>query len=273
MTATLTEPGVTALGPRPRFRDTLLCERTKLRTVRSTWWTLFAVFAVTLAFGAIVTAAIVGRWDRMSVAQRLAIDPTARSLTGFMLSQLFIGVLGVLAITSEYSGGMIRSTLAAMPHRRQLLAAKAISLAPPVFLVGAVSALLAFLSGQAILSNKGIGVSLGAPQEWRAVLGAGLVLALEALIALGLGAMIRQTAGAIASYVGVLLVAQLILSALPDPYGRDITEYFPFNAGRALMKVHTSPDLLPPWSGLAVLVVWAVVSLGVAGWLITRRDA
>ncbi len=231
------------------------------------------MLAVTIGFGAIVSAAIVGRWDRMSLAQRLAVDPTARSLTGFMLSQLFIGVLGVLVITSEYSAGMIRSTLAAMPHRRQVLAAKAMSLTPPVFLVGTLSALLAFLSGQAILAGKGIGVSLGAPQEWRAVLGAGLVLTLEALIALGLGAMIRQTAGAIASYVGVLLVAQLLLSALPDPYGRDISEYFPFNAGRALMKIHTTPDLLPPWSGLAVLCAWAVVSLGVAGWLITRRDA
>ena len=88
-----------------------------------------------------------------------------------------------------------------------------------------------------------------------------------------MGTIIRHTAGAIATYVGVLLVAPLILGALPDPYGRDISEYFPFTAGQAIMKIHPSTNLLSPGAGLAVLAGWAVLSLGVAAWVITHRDA
>ena len=273
MTATLNVPQSETLGPRPGFGDTLRAEWTKLWTVRSTWWTLLAVLAVTVGLGLLVSGATVARWDHLSLERRLTIDPTAQSLVGLMLSQLIIGVLGVLIITSEYATGMIRSTFAASPHRRQVLGAKAISVSGPVFVVAVVAALLAFLAGQAIFAGKGIGVSLGAPGEWRAIVGAGVVLMLESLIALGLGVIIRHTAGAVATYVGVLLVAPLILGALPDPWGRDITEYFPFTAGRALMKIHMTPDLLPPAAGLAVLCGWAVAVLGVGAWLIGRRDA
>lgn len=262
------------LGARPGFVDAVRSEWTKFRTVRSTWWTLVAVAAVTIGLGYAVSAAVTARWDRMSLVQRLTFNPTTRSLTGLFLAELIIGVLGVLVITSEYSTGMIRSTLAAFPHRRQVLVAKASVLVLPVFLVGAVSALAAFLGGQAIFSKKGIGVSLTAPGEWRAIVGAGIVLTLEALFALGLGTVVRHTAGAIAAYVGFLLVAPLILSALPDPWGRDLEEYFPLSAGQAFMRVgHTSRDLLPAGSGLAVLCGWAVLALALGAWFISRRDA
>lgn len=272
-TSTLTPFRLQAWGPRPSFRDTVRAEWLKLRTVRSSWWTLLVIAVVTIGLGYAVCAAEVARWNHLSLSEKLSFDPTAHSLSGLMLSQLIVGVFGVMVITSEYSTGMIRSTLAAMPRRRQVLSAKALTLVGPVFLVGTLAALVAFLGGQAILADKGIGVSLGAPSEWRAVVGAGAVLTLEALLALGIGVIIRHTAGAIASYVGVVLVAPLILSALPDPWGRDITQYFPFTAGQALMKVHRTHELLPPGTALAVLCAWAVASLGVAAWSITRRDA
>lgn len=273
MTATAAPPEAPALGPRPGFRDVLVAEWTKLRSVQSTWWTLFAVFAVVVGLGCLICAVTAARWDRMSLAQRLSIDPTMRSLNGLVLAQLLIGVLGALVITSEYATGMIRSTLAAVPRRRQVLFAKVLTLVVPVFVVGTLAAFVAFTAGQAILASKGIGVSLGAPNVWRAIVGAGIVLTLEAVLALGIGALVRHTAGAIASYVGILLVVPLLLSALPDPWGRDITEYFPFTAGQALRSVVSRPDLLPPWSGFAVLCGWAVVAVGLAAWSITRRDA
>lgn len=261
------------LGPRPGFVDAVRSEGTKFRTVRSSYWTLFAVAAVTIGLGYLVSSVVTARWDRLSFADKLTFDPTRVSLTGVTLAQLIIGVLGVLVITAEFSTGMIRSTLAAVPRRLEMYAAKATVLAPPVFLVGTLAALVAFLGGQAIFAGKGIGVSITAPNEWRAIVGAGLVLTLEALFALGVGTFVRHTAGAIAAYVGVLLVAPLILSALPDPYGRDITEYFPLPAGEAVMRVHQVHDLLPWGSGLAVMVGWAAVALIIGAWRISTRDA
>ena len=176
MTTTTFVPRLGPLGRRPGFRDTWLSEWTKFRTVRSTWWTFFAVLAVTIGLGSAVCAAEVARWDHLSLRRQLSFDPTARSLTGLTLSQLIIGVLGILVVTSEYSTGMIRSTLAAVPRRRQVLGAKALSLIGPVFVLSTAAALIAFLAGQAILASKGIGVSLSGPSEWRAIVGAGAVL-------------------------------------------------------------------------------------------------
>jgi len=257
----------------PRRRDVLHAEWTKLRTVHSTWWALLTVLCGTIGVGLLICAAVAARWDHMSAMDRANFDPTFRSLTGLFIGQLAIGVVGALAVTAEYSTGMIRSTFAAVPRRGRVLAAKALALVTPALVVSTVGCVVAFLGGQAILATKGAGVSLGAPGELRAVLGGGVFLALLALFALGLGAVFRHTAAAISAFVGLVLVLPVIVSPLPSPWGRDVAPYLPSLAGQAISNVRTHTGLLPPWSGLAVLIVWAAGALGAAAWLTTRRDA
>ena len=184
-----------------------------------------------------------------------------------------IGVLGALVITAEYSTGMIRSTFAAVPQRVSVLAAKAITFFGVALVVGTAACVTAFLGGQAIFAGKGIGVSLGAANELRAVLGGGVFLALLGLLALGIGAIVRHTAGAIAAFVGLILVAPALVGALPSPWSGNIAKFLPANAGQTLISVHTSAGQLSPWAALAVLVGWVAVSLGTAAVLICRRDA
>jgi ABC-type transport system involved in multi-copper enzyme maturation permease subunit len=271
MTVVATDPP--CVDDAPRRRDVLRSEWTKLRTVRSTWWTLLVVFGGTVVLGLLICAAVTARWDGMTAAERASFDPTFRSLTGLFIAQLAIGVVGALAITSEYATGMIRSTLAAVPRRRAVLVGKAAALVPPALVVSTVGCLVAFLGGQAILAGKGAGVSLSAPGELRAVLGGGLYLTLLAVFALGLGGILRHTAGAISAFVGLVLVLPAVVSPLPSPWGRDIARYLPSLAGQAMFNVRAGSGLLPPWAGLAVLCGWTAAALGGAAWLITRRDA
>lgn len=181
-------------------------------------------------------------------------------------------MLGALVITAEYSTGMIRSTFAAVPQRGAVLAAEAITFAGVALAVGTAACLAAFLGGPAIFAGKGIGVSLGAAGELRAVLGGGVFLALLGLLALGIGAMVRHTAGAIAAFVGIILVAPALVSALPSPWSGNIAK-LPGEAGQSLVRVHASAGQLSPWAALAVLSGWVAVSLGTAAVLILRRDA
>lgn len=268
---------ITAIQPRiqshQRIADAVRFEWTKLRTVRSTWWSLLTVFAGTIAVGAVVSAAVADRWNTMSLSDRAQFDPTFRSLTGLFLGQLAVGVLGVLAVTSEYATGMIRTTLTAVPRRRVVLGAKALVLAAPVLVVSTVASFSAFLICQAILGTKSAGVSLFAPGEIRAVFGGGLYLTVLALFALGLGVLFRHTASAISAFVGLVLVLPVVVGPLPNPWGRDISKYLPADAGQAILNIHPTPGSLAPWTGFALLCLWAMATMGVAGWFVTRRDA
>jgi ABC-type transport system involved in multi-copper enzyme maturation permease subunit len=268
-----------ALLPGPARRrtsgaaDVARCEWTKLRTVRSTWWSLLIVLAGMIAIGLFICAAIAARWDQLPEAVRLKIDPTTRSLSGLFVAQLATGVLGVLAITSEYATGTIRATLAAVPRRHTVLAAKIAVLAVPVFAISTAACAAAFLAGQAVLAARGIGASIASPGELRAVIGAGLYLTVLALLGLGLGAALRHTAGAISGFTGLVLILPLLVTPLPSPWGRDIVKYLPANAGQAILNVHPTPGFLAPWTGFAVLCAWALAALATAAWLINRRDA
>jgi hypothetical protein len=279
---TLTEPvpvpmttavPVHAGGRLSDFAGTLRMEWIKLRSVRSTYWSLLALVGGIVAIGLLISFTTVSRWGQTTAIERAVFDPTFRSLTGIFLGQMAIGVLGALVITAEYSTGMIRSTFAAVPQRVSVLAAKAITFAGVALVVGTTACLAAFLGGQAIFAGKGIGVSLGAANELRAVLGGGVFLALLGLLALGIGAIVRHTAGAIAAFVGLILVAPALVGALPSPWSGNIAKFLPANAGQTLISVHTSAGQLSPWAALAVLVGWVAVSLGTAAVLIRRRDA
>lgn len=273
MTATATTLPFASPSLRRHAMDVLRFEWTKLRTLASTRWILASVVVATIVIGVAVSYATVARWNTLTFAQRTALDPVFQSLTGLIFGQLAVGVLGVLAVTAEYSTGTIRSTLAAVPHRRAVLAAKAAAIAVPVFVVSTAATLVAFWASQAIFATKNAGVSLGAPGALRAVIGGGLYLTALALLAVGLGAVIRHTAGAISAFVGLVLVVPIVTGYLPNPWGKDISKFMPSDAGQALLSLHTNANSLSPWTGFAVLCGWTALALGAAAWLIARRDA
>jgi hypothetical protein len=190
-------------------------EWTKLRTVRSTIWTLVVTVAAVIGTGALATAVTAAHWRSGGIADHIGFDPTARSLAGLFLGQISIGVLGVLTMSAEYSTGTIRSTLAAAPNRPLVLACKALVFGAVALVTSEVITFAAFLLGQDLLKGTTPYASLGQPGVLRAVAGAGLVLTVVGLFALALATIIRHTAGAIAAYVGVMLVLPLILQAFP----------------------------------------------------------
>ncbi len=251
-------------------------EWTKLRTVRSSYWTLFAAVAAMIGLSAILCAVYVAEYAHTSAHDRATFNPASFSLTGVFLAQLAIGVLGVLVITNEYGSGMIRATFAATPQRVNVLAAKATVFAGVVFVVTTFASIVAFLLGQSILSSKSIGTSLGAPNVLRTVIGTGLYLAVLGLLALGLGTMIRKTAGAIAAVFGLILVLPPIAGLLPSSMNA-VQKFLPSNAGQALISTggqgsNPTPQLAP-WAGFGVFCLWAAAALIVAGVLLVRRDA
>lgn len=268
-----TNPTRLVAPARGSFGAALASEWTKLRSVRSTVWTLLVTVVATVGIGALISLARVSRWDHLSLRERLSIDPAALSLRGVFLAQLAIGVLGVLIMSSEYSTGMIRTTFAAVPHRTLVLVAKAVVFTLVAFVVATIAAFVAFFVGQSILAGKHADVSLSDPGVFRAVIGAGAYLTLIGLLGLGLGTLMRRTAGAIATLFGLVLVLPALVDALPSPWNTDVGKLLPINAGRAMFTVRPNSDLLSPAGGLLAMVITVGVVLGLATFILNRRDA
>jgi ABC-2 type transport system permease protein len=257
----------------PLLAGIALAEWTKLRTLRSSYWTLLAAVAAMAGFGALLCAAYA---RHLTPASRAALDPAAYSESGFFLAQLAIGVLGVLTVTGEYATGSIHSTLTAAPQRVTVLAAKAAVFAGVAFLTGLAGSLTAFLLGQAIFAQKGIREHLGGPGTLRPVMGAALYLAVLGLRALAIGALTRRTAGALAVLIAVLIFLPVCVGALPLTWQDGIAPYLPSAAGQALIgptKFTPPGQLLPPWTGLALLCGYTAAVLIAAAVTISRRDA
>jgi ABC-type transport system involved in multi-copper enzyme maturation permease subunit len=264
--------------PRYRMGGVLRSELTKLRSVRSTTWTLLLTIIFTVGIGGIAASTEAGQWAHLSLRNRLTFDPTSLSLTGLLIGQLTLGILGVLVITAEYGTGTIRSSLAAVPNRPRLLAAKAAAFALVAFIVGEIVSFAAFFVGQAIIANPVPHASIGQSGVVRAVAGGGLYLAVLGLLALGLGVIIRHTAGAIAAFVGFLLIVPALVPAFPVSFQNAVNKFEPSTIGTAMMTVnpHTVKGALQtfsPWSGLSVLALYAALALGIGGWRMVRRDA
>jgi len=266
-------------GRMSRFGDVVRSEFTKLRSVRSTYWTLFAAVLFTVGFAALGSAIGPGHIQADEAAR---FDGTRLSLSGVNLAQIAIGVLGVLVITSEYATGMIRSTISAVPQRRLVLAAKGVVFAGVALVIGLLASFAAYFVAQAILSGQHPAVFAGRPLQssisdpgvLRAVAGAGLYLAALGLLGLGLGAIIRASAGGISALFGLLFVLPIIsATALPRSWQTTIDPYLPFNAGRDVFTVHPDPTGLGPWAGFGVFCVYAAIALGIACVVINRRDA
>jgi ABC-2 type transport system permease protein len=182
-------------------------------------------------------------------------------------------VLGVLVITSEYGTGMIRASLSAVPRRRLLLAAKTIVFLGTALLVGVASSFAAYLTFQASLSGDSLRSSIADPGVLRAVTGGGLYLAVLGLLGLGLGAILRSSAGAIAALFGVLFVPPLIMTLLPRSWQDTVGPYLPMQAGTAIYTVRHEPGFLGTWSGFGVFCLYAAIALTAGFVLINHRDA
>jgi ABC-2 type transport system permease protein len=255
------------------FRAVTRSEWTKLRTVRSTIWALvFTVIAI-IGLGALLTGLEVSRWDHRSIAEVAGFDPLLYSLAGINLAQLSIGVLGVLGMTSEYATGAIKLTFGATPQRPLLLAAKVTTFSAVVAVVSFVSCLGALLLGQAILGPEHAGLSVTDPGVFRAVAGGAAHLVLIGAIAVGVGALLRHTAAAVAVLFAVLLIVPGLVSLLPSPWNDTITRYLPSSAGTAMSAVVRFPNLLSPVEGLLVLLGYAAATLAAATVVLVRRDA
>jgi len=270
-TATLTRAATRTEGSYG-FRSVARMEWLKLRSVRSTGWILL-VFAAGMIGLAILLMAHQD-WATMSPANRASFDPTNNSFAGLAIGQLALGVLGVLAITTEFSSGMIRATLAAVPRRPLLLAAKAAVLAAVTLVAGEILAFVAFAVGEAVLRSPAPHATLGQPGVLRAVLMAGAYPGLIALIGLGLGAVIRHTAGAICAVVGILFVLPLILLPLGYSIQNSVGQFMPMLiAENSITAVKPQSHALSPGLGFGMLCLYAVATLAVGSWLLARRDA
>jgi ABC-2 type transport system permease protein len=260
-------------GDGPILPDVVRSELTKFRTVRSTYATLAAAFVAAAALGPVQCALYASRYPNVTAHEKAKFSALGLSLNGIQLAQLAIGVLGVLLITSEYATGLIRATFAAVPQRRTVMAAKAIVFTAATLIVSEIACFIAFFAGQAFLTHKHLEAHIGDPGVLRAVIGGGLYLAVLGLLALGLGTVIRYSAGAIATLLGLLFVLPGIVGALPQAWQNAIDQYLPGNAGQQIFTIHIKQFTLQPWAGLGVFCIYAAIALLAGAILLKRRDA
>jgi ABC-2 type transport system permease protein len=251
----------------------LLSEWTKIRSLRSTIFSLLAAIVFIVGLAVLVPMVTVSHWPPRDPREALGFDPTTRTLSGIFLAQLAIGVLGVLLITGEYATGMIRATFAAVPARLPVLWAKAAVFATVTLVLMVPTVLGAFLVGQSILTSKHLQTNLSNPGVLRAVIGAALFLTVVGLLGIGLGALLRNTAGGISTLFGLLFVLPIIVRFLPSSWSDPIDKYLPSNAGEAITHVHPDPAMLAPWTGFGLFCGYAVAVLVAAAISLRRRDA
>jgi ABC-type transport system involved in multi-copper enzyme maturation permease subunit len=248
-------------------------EWTKLWSLRSTRWSLlFAVISMA-GLGVLIAAVSMGRWSHLSPHERATFDAIDRSLGGYHLAQLAIGVLGVLVISGEYSTGMIRSSLMAVPRRLPVLWGKIAVFASVTFVLMFISALIAFFGSQAILAEHHVNVTLGHPHALRTLVGTVLFMTVTGVLCTALGTIIRSTAGGIATYVGLLFVLPGIVDILPSELGNSISPYLPSSAGGAIASATRDAHTLSPWGGFALYCGYTLLLLVIAAYMLVRRDA
>jgi ABC-2 type transport system permease protein len=272
-TATGGTPVVAAPVGRYGMADLVRSEWTKLRTVRSTIWTLGMTVFIGLAASGIATGVTRAHWASMSAGSKASFHPIEVSLTGVYLGgTLMLGILGILIVSSEYATGTIRATLAAAPRRPMVLAAKALVFGTVTLVVAEFVGFAGFFLGQALLSSPAPHATLSSPSALRAIGGTGLFLDAVGLLALGIAVLVRHTAGAISAYVGVILVLPIIVSALPGSLEYQIERLLPLEIGSAMIN-NPAPDAFGPWTGFLILCGYTALILAVGTVLLARRDA
>ncbi|MFD7709856.1 ABC transporter permease [Streptomyces sp. NPDC059786] len=247
-------------------------EWTKIRSVQSTVWTLGLALVVTVALGVLISWLSNREWDNMSEGDRFSFDPTFVSFAGTSLGQLAMIVFGVLVVSNEYSTGMVRTSLAAVPQRGTFLFGKIAVATALALVVGMITSFLAFFLGQAMLG--GHRASIGDPGVLRAVIGGGLYMTLIAVFSMGVATMLRSPMLSL----GILMPFFFLISAILGNVSatKKIGQYLPDQAGSKVMQVVTPLDgdtPYGPWGGLGIMVLWAVAAL-IGGYvLLKRRDA
>jgi ABC-2 type transport system permease protein len=282
---------------RAGFFGAVRSEFTKIKSVRSTFWTLLALFVVCVGIGALFSWGQTERLASIAGSKAQGIPPadvhsflaqreaeirsaaSSISLFGLLFGQLIITVLGALTITSEYSTGMIRTSLTTMPRRGTWFAAKAVVFGLVALVTGLVTSFVSFLVGQAILSSWHVGVTLGDHNVLRSVIGGGLFLAVCGLMSFGIGAILRHTAGAISAAIGLLFVLLILSNFLPGPpsgwFGQtDIDKWIPFYAGAHIWQNQMlGVNPFSPWIGFGVFCAYAAAAITGGLFLFLRRDA
>jgi ABC-2 type transport system permease protein len=259
--------GVSRPGGRYGLKQVVRAELTKMTTLRSTWWTLLVMTIGMLG----VTALTVSSSTHHDKSWYQGFDPTSQSLTGLAIGTLVIGVLGALAVSGEYGTGTIRSSLSAIPQRRTFLLGKVLVVGAVALVIGEILSFACFGLGQVILAHGGAPSSdLAQPGVLRAVALSGAYLALLGLLGLGLGLVVRHTAGAIGSYVGVTFVFPLLIQHLPG----NPTRFTPVGIlANSVSQVVRQPGQLAAPLGFVLMLLYSAAALAVGYLLLTRRDA
>jgi ABC-2 type transport system permease protein len=255
---------------KPAFPDTLHAEWIKFWSVRSTFWSTAMLFVLGAGLTTLVCALAA-----KDIASGAAGESPGSFLTwGMMFAQITAIVLGTLAVTTEYGTGMIRATLAAMPRRGSVLAAKALVLTATLFVAGTITAFAGYFGGNWFLDNHGVGVALGDPDVLRAMFGSGLYLAGLGLFAAAVGLLLRHTAAALSTVLALVFVVGNMAFLLPGTWGEWTAKLMPGNAGAEVaIPVSFNKGLLTPWTGFAVFAGEVAVLLAVSLVVFRRRDA
>lgn len=269
-------PAPTATGL--SFPRVLRAEWIKLWSLRSTYWTVGLTLAVMVAIGLMMSSAV-AMVESGDIPAAAGPPPELVISVGYSFGQITVAVLGVMLMTSEYSTGMIRATLAAVPTRIPVLVAKAVLVAVLGFVLGVLGTVLSYVATLPIVGDAA--VDLGDPDVQRVFWGTGLYLAAMGLLGLGVGALLRHTAGAITLMLGLVLFLPTIVQLLMtwQDWFADVYTYLPSTAGEQILTTDSAMvmvgmgDPLEPWLGFAVLMAYVVVALGAAAVLLRRRDA
>lgn len=265
-------------SPARAFRSFVIAEWIKLRTVRSTLYTLVVAAIVAVGIGAFacqrLAAELSGNTAPISPDGSVGgIDGISRSLIGGIAAQLAIGALGVLVVSSEFGTGMVRASLAAMPQRRRWVAAKLLVFAAVSLLVGQALTFASFAIGQAILASEHGGASLSNPAALRSVVATGIYISLVGLLGAAFGLIVRHTAGALSSLLGVLFVLPVIVTALPAHLQNTVIRYLPETVGEQAATPHQLANHFPTWGGIALMAGYAAALIAIGTALVARRDA
>jgi ABC-2 type transport system permease protein len=275
VTAAASTPGTTFVvtGPGLSFAGLLRSEWIKLRSVRSTVWSYATVIVISLGMAAVMSASSGFGGEQIPAAAQPAIVAQAATF-GIFFGQLVVAALGVLAISGEYSTGMIRSSLTAAPTRLPMLAAKAVVLFVCTFAVGVLSTVGSYLVAAPIMAGLGITAGITDPDLVLPLLGGALYLAMVSVFALGIGAILRSSAGGIAAALGAILLLPIAFIMIPAQWALDVSPFLILNAGLALFGLNGfTSAAFETWQNVLIVLGWVIAALAAAAVLLRRRDA
>jgi hypothetical protein len=271
--ATALVPDAPAFQGRVTQTRVLRSEWLKLTTIRSTYIAAALTLVMMIGLAMLACWGQSNAYAKMSADLKANWDPGGWSQLGFTFAHLAIGILGVLTVTAEYSSGMIRATLGAVPRRWPVLAAKAAVFGAAALVLSVVGSFGAFYAGQAMFAGRHLGTTLSAPGVLREVLGTALYVTLVGLFGVASGAVLRSTPGAISALVGIITVLPLTARGLPQNWYDAIALYLPSNAGTDITRLHHTPHTLYPWPGLGLFALYVAGTFAVAAVLLKKRDA